>query len=161
VLQLATSYFGFKPVHNIIDEKLRMQLDVIRDAAAVVIQKYARRYVVQQRMKRDRWWAAACIPFLSLEDACPHTALAGKSCAITPRWLFSAQCVSTTVAGCLSLHKPQTSLRSGTYDCKRSQGAGSADDDYNVSANSTNESKKLSRTSRLSRPFGGQGTGAG
>lgn len=59
--QLATSYYGFKPVHNIIDEKLRMQLDVIRDAAAVVIQKNARRYIVQQRMHQDRWCVLALL----------------------------------------------------------------------------------------------------
>ncbi len=51
---MATSYFGFKPIHNIIDEKLRMQLDVIRDTAAIAVQKHAKRFVTQIRNARRR-----------------------------------------------------------------------------------------------------------
>lgn len=68
---MATSYFGFKPKHNILDEKLRMQLDVIRDATAVMIQKHIRRFMVQRKLAAEqkcvRLWsyrarvASACV----------------------------------------------------------------------------------------------------
>lgn len=52
--QLATSYFGFKPKNKVIDEKIRLQIELLRDAAAVIIQKHGRRVIVKQRLTDAR-----------------------------------------------------------------------------------------------------------
>jgi hypothetical protein len=51
--ELAVSYFGLKPLDNVVAEKVRLQRGMITDSAAVMVQKHFRRYRVEYTLGRE------------------------------------------------------------------------------------------------------------